>query len=184
MHHLLEKELATFESRTPSSRAALKKAEPRLPLGVASNFRSYEPWPLFIKDAKGSHIHDLDGNEYIDFNLCFGALMAGHCHPAVVAAVKERLEIGTMLENGALASRIRKHTKEAFGASLPPHWFRDAAATSIAVEDPRHVCDAHHILGNTLATTEKHYNQARSLEASRRHQAMLAAIRSSLNGRL
>jgi integrase/recombinase XerD len=78
-------------------------------------------------------------------------------------------EIGTMLETGALASRIRKHTKEVFGASLPPHWFRDAAATSIAVEDPRHVCDAHHILGNTLATTEKHYNQARSLEASRRH---------------
>ena len=91
--------------------------------------------------------------------------------------------VGTMLENGALANRIRKHTKEAFGASLPPHWFRDAAATSIAVEDPRHVCDAHHVLGNTLATTEKHYNQARSLEASRRHQAMLAALRSSLNGR-
>ena len=96
MHPLLEKELSTFESRTPASRAALKKAEPRLPLGVASNFRSYEPWPLYIRDAKGSHIHDLDGNEYIDFNMCFGALMAGHCHPAVVAAVKERLEIGTM----------------------------------------------------------------------------------------
>jgi glutamate-1-semialdehyde 2,1-aminomutase len=96
MHPLLEKELSTFESRTPASHAALKKAEPRLPLGVASNFRSYEPWPLFIKDAKGSHIHDLDGNEYVDFNLCFGALMAGHCHPAVVAAVQERLEIGTM----------------------------------------------------------------------------------------
>jgi len=96
MHTLLEKELATYESRTPSSREALKKAQPRMPLGVASNFRSYEPWPLYIKDAKGTHIHDLDGNEYIDFNLCFGALMAGHCHPAVVAAVQERLELGTM----------------------------------------------------------------------------------------
>jgi integrase/recombinase XerD len=92
-------------------------------------------------------------------------------------------EVGTMLENGALASRIRKHTKEAFGASLPPHWFSDAAATSIAVEDPRHVRDAHHILGNTLAMTEKFYNQARTLAASRRHQAMLKALRSSLNGR-
>jgi len=40
-------------------------------------------------------------------------------------------EVGTMLEKGALANRIRKHTKGAFGASLPPHWFRDAAATSI-----------------------------------------------------
>jgi hypothetical protein len=92
-------------------------------------------------------------------------------------------EVGTMLEKGALASRIRKQTREAFGASLPPHWFRDAAATSIAVEDPRHVRDAHHILGNTLAMTEKFYNQARTLAASRRHQAMLKAHRSSLNGR-
>ena len=96
MYHLLEKELASFEARTPGSKAALKRAEPRMPLGVASNFRSYEPWPLFVKDAKGTHIHDLDGNEYIDFNLCFGALMAGHCHPAVVAAVQERLVTGTM----------------------------------------------------------------------------------------
>lgn len=96
MHKLLEKELANFESRTPSSREALKKAQPRLPLGVASNFRSYEPWPIFVKDAKGTHIHDLDGNEYIDFNLCFGALMAGHCHPAVVKAVAGRLETGHM----------------------------------------------------------------------------------------
>ena len=96
MYHLLEKELASFEARTPGSKAALKRAEPRMPLGVASNFRSYEPWPLFVKDANGSYIHDLDGNEYIDFNLCFGALMAGHCHPAVVAAVQERLVTGTM----------------------------------------------------------------------------------------
>ena len=95
MHHLLEKELASFETM-PGSKAALKRAQPRMPLGVASNFRSYEPWPLFVKDAKGTHIHDLDGNEYIDFNLCFGALMAGHCHPAVVAAVQERLTTGTM----------------------------------------------------------------------------------------
>ena len=89
-------------------------------------------------------------------------------------------EIGTMLESGALATRIRKHTKEAFGASLPPHWFRDAAATSIAIEAPRHVGDAHHVLGNTLATTQKYYNQADSLKASRRHQIMLEALRSSL----
>ena len=38
-------------------------------------------------------------------------------------------EVGTQLELGALATRIRKHTDRAFGVSLPPHWFRDAAAT-------------------------------------------------------
>ena len=52
----------------------------------------YEPYPIFVKDGKGSKIHDIDGNEYIDHNLCFGALMAGHCHPAVVKAVEKRAE--------------------------------------------------------------------------------------------
>jgi glutamate-1-semialdehyde 2,1-aminomutase len=49
-----------------------------------------------VKDAGGSKFRDLDGNEYIDHNLCFGALMAGHCHPAVMKAVGARLETGTM----------------------------------------------------------------------------------------
>jgi integrase/recombinase XerD len=89
-------------------------------------------------------------------------------------------EVATMLEEGALATRIRTHTQTAFGASIPPHWFRDAAATSIAIEDPVHVRDAHLLLGNTLAVMEKHYNQAQSLEASRRHHAMLATLRASL----
>ena len=96
MHEALQKELATYEKRTPKSAAAHKRALERIPLGVASNYRHYEPYPLFVKDGKGSRIHDLDGNEYIDHNLCFGALMAGHCHPAVMKAVEQRLHTGTM----------------------------------------------------------------------------------------
>jgi len=96
MYEELRKEIQTYERRTPRSRAAHQKAMGRLPQGVASNFRIYDPYPLFIRDGQGGRIHDLDGNEYIDFNLCFGALMAGHCHPAVVQAVEQRLRTGTM----------------------------------------------------------------------------------------
>src|SRR5438067_6392841 len=95
MHDALQKELATYEKRTRKSAAAHKRAIERIPLGVASNYRHYEPYPLFVKDGKGSRIHDLDGNEYIDHNLCFGALMAGHSHPAVVQAVEQKLRQGT-----------------------------------------------------------------------------------------
>src|SRR5256886_5809133 len=95
MHDALQKELATYEKRTRKSAAAHKRAIERIPLGVASTYRHYEPYPLFVKDGKGSRIHDLDGNEYIDHNLCFGALMAGHCHPAVVKAVEQELHRGT-----------------------------------------------------------------------------------------
>ncbi len=96
MHEGLKKEIKTYEERTPASREAHAKATKRLPLGVASNYRAYDPYPLFARDGKGGHLHDIDGNEYVDFNLCFGALMAGHRHPAVIKAVQEKLGTGTM----------------------------------------------------------------------------------------
>lgn len=96
MYPELQKELSAFERRTPKSAASHKRNLQRIPLGVASNYRSYDPYPIFVKEANGSHFRDLDGNDYIDHNLCFGALMAGHCHPAVMKAVQPRLSLGTM----------------------------------------------------------------------------------------
>src|SRR5438105_5265948 len=96
MYRDLQHELDTFERRTPKSEEAHKKNLKRIPLGVASNYRAYDPYPIFVKDGQGSHFRDLDGNDYLDHNLCFGALMAGHCHPAVMKAVSGRLSTGTM----------------------------------------------------------------------------------------
>jgi glutamate-1-semialdehyde 2,1-aminomutase len=96
MYPELQKELETFERRTPKSAEAHKRNLKRLPLGVASNYRAYDPYPIFVKEGQGSHFRDLDGNDYIDHNLCFGALMAGHCHPAVIKAVEKRMTTGTM----------------------------------------------------------------------------------------
>ncbi len=95
MQEALQKELALYEKRTPKSAQAHKKAEKRIPLGVASNYRAYDPYPLFVAEGHGSKIVDMDGNEYLDHNLCFGALMAGHGHPAVVKAIQWALQNGT-----------------------------------------------------------------------------------------
>ena len=95
MHEGLKKEIATYEKRTPKSAEAHKRALQRIPLGVASNYRAYDPYPIFVEKGAGSKLWDLDGNEYIDHNLCFGALMVGHCHPAVVKAIEGALHIGT-----------------------------------------------------------------------------------------
>jgi integrase/recombinase XerD len=90
-------------------------------------------------------------------------------------------EVGTQLKQGPLACRIRKHTKEAFEQSVSPHMFRDCAATSIAVDNPKHIGDAALVLGHSgQKMTEKHYNHARSLEASRRHAATLVGLRETL----
>ncbi len=95
MHAGLAQEIATYEKRTPRSKQAHTRALDRIPLGVASNYRAYDPYPLFVREGKGGHLWDVDGNEYIDFNLSFGALLAGHSHPAVVRAVESRLRGGT-----------------------------------------------------------------------------------------
>src|SRR5258706_15053002 len=96
MYPALQKELDTFERRTPKSAEAHKKNLKRLPLGVASNYRAYDPYPIFVSEAAGSKFRDLDGNEYLDHNLCFCALMAGHSHPAVIKAVGTRPPKGTL----------------------------------------------------------------------------------------
>src|SRR5580658_859750 len=63
MYPDLQKEIATFERRTPKSAEAHKKNLKRIPLGVASNYRAYDPWPIFVKEASGSKFgmpHDVE----------------------------------------------------------------------------------------------------------------------------
>ena len=97
MYPALQKELDTFVRRTPKSEQAHRKNLKRLPLGVASNYRAYDPYPIFAEECQAGRFRDLDGNDYVDHNLCFGALMAGHCHPAVMKAVEPCLRTGTLL---------------------------------------------------------------------------------------
>ena len=56
-----------------------------------ANFGKY---PIFMERAKGSRIYDVDGNEYIDWMMAFGALPLGHAHPEVVEAIAEAASSG------------------------------------------------------------------------------------------
>ena len=90
-------------------------------------------------------------------------------------------EDGIQLAYEAVAYQIVFRTRREFGRGLSPHLFRDCVATAVAVDNPTHIGDASLILGHAEhRTTEKHYNHARSLEASRRHATMLASLRESL----
>lgn len=75
--------------RWAKSLAFLDRARRSLSGGVSSPFRAKAPVPLYLKDARGSRIWDVDGNEYIDYSLAWGPLILGHCHPAVVAAIQQ-----------------------------------------------------------------------------------------------
>lgn len=68
----------------------------RSPGGVSSPVRAYKPNPLFIESAKGSKIRDADGNEYTDYCLAYGPMIAGHSCDFVLDAVRNQLGKGTL----------------------------------------------------------------------------------------
>ncbi|MBQ7516338.1 MAG: glutamate-1-semialdehyde 2,1-aminomutase [Schwartzia sp.] len=80
------------------SAAAFAEAKRLMPGGVNSpvrSFRSVGGTPPFIARAEGSHIYDIDGNEYIDYVGSWGPMVVGHAHPRVVKALAEAAARGT-----------------------------------------------------------------------------------------
>ncbi len=80
------------------SAAAFARAKKFMPGGVNSPVRSYKSvdcTPPFIARAKGSHIFDIDGNDYIDYVGSWGPMILGHAHEKVVTALKNAVERGT-----------------------------------------------------------------------------------------
>ncbi|MBE0519059.1 MAG: aspartate aminotransferase family protein [Thermoplasmata archaeon] len=84
--------VAEYKTKTQKSAKWFEFAKEYLPGGVTGNVKFYPPYPIYANKAKGSHIWDLDGNEYIDYMLCFGPMILGHGHPKVHEAIIKQLE--------------------------------------------------------------------------------------------
>ena len=79
-----EEEVQAYRRRTKKSARAWEAAKRRIPSGVNSNYRLVDPYPLYVRRARGSRIWDADENEYVDFNMGFGALVAAGSVLAVI----------------------------------------------------------------------------------------------------
>jgi glutamate-1-semialdehyde 2,1-aminomutase len=80
------------------SEELFRRSQEIIPGGVNSPvraFRSVGGTPPFIARGEGSHIFDVDGNEYIDYVGSWGPLLLGHRHPEILAALERALEMGT-----------------------------------------------------------------------------------------
>jgi glutamate-1-semialdehyde 2,1-aminomutase len=92
---LTEAQQAEYRNRTPASAATFERAVRTMPNGVPSSFQANDPWPVYLERGEGSHVWDVDGNEYVDFHNGFGVMCIGHANPTVGAAVKKRVDEGT-----------------------------------------------------------------------------------------
>lgn len=82
---------------TSKSKDLFEKSNTCIPGGVNSPVRAYRAvnrTPLFIEKGKGSHITDVDGNDYIDYVCSWGPGILGHGKDLVIEAVKEACDKG------------------------------------------------------------------------------------------
>jgi 4-aminobutyrate aminotransferase-like enzyme len=87
--------IAAYRAATPRSAACAERAMHLFPSGITHDSRYIEPYGLYIERAQGPRKWDVDGRSYVDYFGGHGALLLGHCHPQVLAAVHAQLDRGT-----------------------------------------------------------------------------------------
>jgi glutamate-1-semialdehyde 2,1-aminomutase len=110
--------LNTTTTRT-RSREYFARAQQSLIEGVNSPSRGaavYAPGPIVLERGRGSRVWDVDGNEYVDFMMSFGALIQGHAHPKIVQVVSRAIADGSHF---AAATPAESEASERFCSMVP-----------------------------------------------------------------
>lgn len=91
----MAKVLEEFQAKTPRSAARFERAQQLLPRGSEHTLPIKVPYPLFMSHGQGSHLQDIDGNEYVDYILSGGAIVLGHNHPELNREITELIRSRT-----------------------------------------------------------------------------------------
>jgi glutamate-1-semialdehyde 2,1-aminomutase len=86
---------ALYRERTPGSARLAAEARGLFPSGITHDGRHLKPYGVYVERGAGPYKWDVDGNRYIDYYGGHGALLLGHNHPEVTAAVQAALARGT-----------------------------------------------------------------------------------------
>src|SRR3954464_15907391 len=140
LSELIERERGKLLARTEGSQRYYERALAVMPRGVPSSFQFADPRPIYLSHGEGSHVWDVDGNEYVDFHNGFGVMCVGHANPAIVAAASERAGRGSHFAaptEGSIA--VAEELQRRFG--LPQWRFTNSGteATTYAVHLARGV---------------------------------------------
>ena len=142
---LIADEERVFLRRQPRSTELIARAREHLAGGATSNWQIAEPQAVWMSHGAGSKVYDVDGTEYVDMHGGYGASIAGHAHPAIVAAVSDRVRRGTHFAQPTEdAIWIAGELSRRFG--LPP--WRFANSGTEATMDAIHLARA--LTGNDL----------------------------------
>jgi glutamate-1-semialdehyde 2,1-aminomutase len=91
---VLERIEAEYRRRTPRSAEEFRRSAEVIPGGASRSLVLFSPHPPVMVEGKGARFTDLDGNEYIDFVNCHTALVHGHAHAGITAAIQRQAARG------------------------------------------------------------------------------------------
>jgi glutamate-1-semialdehyde 2,1-aminomutase len=92
---LIAEEEAKLEPKHRASIAYREVADRHVAGGVASSWQDSPPHAIYIDRGQGNRLWDIDGNEYLDFHLGYGAMVVGHANPRIVEAIELQARRGT-----------------------------------------------------------------------------------------
>ena len=97
-------------TRSEHELALVEKGRQFMPAGGLGNTSA----DIIIRSGRGSRVWDESGNEYIDYLIGSGPMLAGHAHPRVTAAVREQIELGsTFFANNRYAIELAEAIADA-----------------------------------------------------------------------
>ncbi|OGP73315.1 MAG: hypothetical protein A2V86_16400 [Deltaproteobacteria bacterium RBG_16_49_23] len=83
-----------YRQKNQLSEKLFKRSKGVMPGGISHNVHYFPPYPFFLKEAKGSKIRDVDGNEYIDLWMGHYTHILGHHPEIIVEAIEQQLKEG------------------------------------------------------------------------------------------
>ena len=132
LREMKAREDAAFAEARPRSRVLWERGAAVMPNGVPMSWHrtSYDHQPLFVDEGGGSHFRDVDGHDYVDFNIADMSMFPGYGPAPVVEAVARRAAAGTQY---MLADRGRRLGRRGAGPALRP--------AHVAVHVVGHTCE-------------------------------------------
>lgn len=99
---------------------------------------NYHPLPVVFHKAKGAHVWDPEGNEYLDFLSAYSAVNQGHCHPRIVDALvdqAQKLTLSSRAFSCDIFGTYAKYITEFFGYEnvLPMNTGAEAVETALKI---------------------------------------------------
>lgn len=96
MSFMLLPEVERYISQTTVSKKNYESLASIIPGGVNTAIQYFSPYPVYMSRGHGGRLWDVDGREYVDHCLAYGAMTAGHANPIILDAIRKQLDRGTL----------------------------------------------------------------------------------------